>query len=58
MATTPTVNGPDPVTPGLFPAAKLTREQLEGYLWAAADILQDSMGSSKTAIRAGRESSV
>jgi type I restriction enzyme M protein len=28
------------------PAAKLTREQLEGYLWAAADILRGSIDSS------------
>jgi len=28
------------------PAAKLTREQLEGYLWSAADILRGSIDSS------------
>ena len=30
----------------LDPSAKLTREQLEGYLWAAADILRGSIDSS------------
>ena len=30
----------------LGPGAKLTREQLEGYLWAAADILRGSIDSS------------
>jgi type I restriction enzyme M protein len=30
----------------LRPDQKLTREQLEGYLWAAADILRGSIDSS------------
>jgi len=46
MAKTTTTNDRDPMTPGLFPAAKLTREQLDGYLWAAADILRGSIDSS------------
>ena len=43
----------DEVAPGIGasvappdPAAKLTRQQLEGYLWAAADILRGSIDSS------------
>lgn len=39
---TETVEAPTP----LDPTAKLTREQLEGYLWAAADILRGSIDSS------------
>ena len=38
---------PEPAVAAFTPTGKLTREHLEGYRWAAADILRESTPSSR-----------